>query len=63
MKVASITLDEVVQIRVALNNAELTLRRILKQENYNYLKPFYEGELEATLQAKAALDSAIKRDM
>ena len=60
MKAGSVTIDEVVKLRVALNNSINTLNRLIKSDNY--LRPFYEGELEAAQEAKAILSEITKRD-
>lgn len=60
MKAGSVTIDEVVKLRVALNNSINTLNRLIKSDKG--LRSFYEGELEAAEEAKAILSQIIKRE-
>ena len=60
MKAGSVTIDEVVKLRVALNNSINTLNRLIRSEQG--LRSFYEGELEAAEEAKAILSQIIKRE-
>ena len=60
MKAGSVTIDEVVKLRVALNNSINTLNRLIRSEQG--LRLFYEGELEAAEEAKAILSQIIKRE-
>jgi len=59
-KVASFTAEECVIIRVALNIAEITLKRLIKENNPN--KTIYERELDSLLEAKSTLVAALRRD-
>ena len=60
MKIASITIDECVQIRIALSNAEINLRRFIKQDMA--FKQVYEDELQQVIEAKKMLANALQRD-
>ena len=60
MKVASLTVDDVVKLRVALNNAENALKR-LASENNNW-QVIYNGELQQNKEAKEALAASMRRD-
>jgi len=60
MKVASLTVDDVVKLRVALNNAENALKR-LSAENNNW-QVIYNGELQQVKEAKEALAASMRRD-
>jgi hypothetical protein len=60
MKIASITVDECVQIRIALSNAEINLRRFIKQDMA--FKQVYEDELRQVIEAKKMLANALQRD-
>jgi hypothetical protein len=60
MKIASITVDECVQIRIALSNAEINLRRFIKQDMV--FKQVYEDELRQVIEAKKMLANALQRD-
>ena len=60
MKAGSVTIDEVVKLRVALNNSINTLNRLIRSEQG--LRSFYEGELEVAEEAKAILSQIIKRE-
>jgi len=60
MKVASLTVDEVVKLRIALNNAENALKRLSGTENA--WKVVYESELNQVKEAKEALTEAMRRD-
>ena len=57
MKIASLTVDDVIKLRVALNNAENALKRLVDTENS--WQVIYNGELK---QAKEALAAAMRRD-
>jgi len=60
MKIASLTVDDVVKLRVALNNAENALKR-LSAENNNW-QVIYNGELQQVKEAKEALAASMRRD-
>ena len=60
MKIASLTVDVVVKLRVALNNAENALKR-LSAENNNW-QVIYNGELQQVKEAKEALAASMRRD-
>lgn len=60
MKIASLTVDDVVKLRVALNNAENALKRLMATEN-NW-KVVYNGELDQLKQAKEALSKSMQRE-
>jgi phosphotransferase system IIB component len=60
MKVASLTVDDVVKLRVALNNAENALKK-LASENNNW-QVIYNGELQQVKEAKEALAASMRRE-
>ena len=60
MKIASLTVDDVVKLRVALNNAENALKRLADTENA--WQVIYNGELKQVKEAKEALAAAMRRD-
>ena len=53
MKIASLTVDDVVKLKVALNNAENALKRLASTDN-NW-QVIYNGELQQVKEAKEAL--------
>ena len=59
MKIASLTVDEIVKLRVALNNAQNTLERLIKSDES--WKTIYEIEVEQVREAKNILTEIIKR--
>jgi len=60
MKVASLTVDDVVKLRVALNNAENALKRLIDLEkNWQVI---YNGELTQIKEAREALSKSMQRD-
>lgn len=59
MKIASLTVDEIVKLRVALNNAQNTLERLIKSDES--WKTIYEIEVEQVKEAKNILTEIIKR--
>jgi hypothetical protein len=60
MKVASLTVDDVVKLRVALNNAENAFKRLIDLEkNWQVI---YNGELTQVKEAKEALSKSMQRD-
>ncbi len=60
MKIASLTVDDVVKLRVALNNAENALKRLADTENA--WQVIYNGELKQVKEAKEALAASMRRD-
>lgn len=60
MKIASLTVDDVVKLRVALNNAENALKRLVDTENA--WQVIYNGELKQVKEAKEALAASMRRD-
>ncbi len=60
MKVASLTVDDIVKLRVALNNAENALKR-LASEDKNW-QVIYNGELQQIKEAREALAASMRRD-
>jgi hypothetical protein len=60
MKVASLTVDDIVKLRVALNNAENALKR-LASEDKNW-QVIYNGELQQVKEAREALAASMRRD-
>jgi hypothetical protein len=60
MKVASLTVDDVVKLRVALNNAENALKRLMATES-NW-QVIYNGELEQVKEAREALSKSMQRE-
>ena len=60
MKVAFLTVDDIVKLRVALNHAENALKR-LAMENESW-KVIFNGELQQVQEAKDALNEAIRRE-
>ena len=58
MKIASLTVDDVVKLRVALNNAENALKRLASTDN-NW-QVIYNGELQQV--KEEALAAAMRRD-
>lgn len=60
MKVASLTVDDIVKLRVALNNGENALKR-LASEDKNW-QVIYNGELQQVKEAREALAASMRRD-
>lgn len=60
-KITSLTIDECVIIRAALYRAEITLKRLIIENNPNKL--IYERELRSLQDAKDTLVAALKRDL
>jgi hypothetical protein len=60
MKIASLTVDDVVKLKVALNNAENALKRLADTENA--WQVIYNGELKQVKEAKEALAASMRRD-
>lgn len=60
-KITSLTIDECVIIRAALYRAEITLKRLILENNPNKL--IYERELQSLQDAKDTLVAALKRDL
>ena len=60
MKIASLTVDDVVKLRVALNNAENALKRLMATESD--WQVIYNGELEQVKEAREALSKAMQRE-
>lgn len=60
MKIAYLTVDDVVKMRAALNHGENALKR-LAIENESW-KVIFHGELEQLKQAREALNEAIRRE-
>jgi len=60
MKIASLTVDDVVKLRVALNNGENALKRLASTES-NW-QVIYNGELQQVKEAKEALAESMRRD-
>jgi hypothetical protein len=60
MKIASLTVDDVVKLRVALNNAENALKRLMATES-NW-QVIYNGELEQVKEAREALSKSMQRE-
>jgi hypothetical protein len=60
MKIASLTVDEVVKLRVALNNAENALKRLMATDNSWQI--IYNGELQQVKEAKEVLSQSMRRD-
>ena len=60
MKVASLTVDDVVKLRVALNNAENAFKRLIDLEkNWQVI---YNGELTQVKEAREALSKSMQCD-
>jgi hypothetical protein len=60
MKVASLTVDDVVKLRVALNNAENAFKRLIDLEkNWQVI---YNGELTQVKEAREALSKSMQRE-
>jgi hypothetical protein len=60
MKVASLTVDDIVKLRVALNNAENAFKRLIDLEkNWQVI---YNGELTQVKEAREALSKSMQRD-
>lgn len=60
MKIAYLTVDDMVKLRVALNNAERALQRLCSTQNT--WKIVYEGELKQVREAREALAESMRRD-
>lgn len=60
MKIASLTVDDVVKLRVALNNAENALKRLI--DNDKNWQVIYNGELAQVKEAREALSKSMQRD-
>ena len=60
MKIASLTVDDVVKLRVALNNAENALKRLMATDNS--WQVIYNGELQQVKEAKEVLSESMRRD-
>jgi len=60
MKVAFLTVDDIVKLRVALNHAENALKK-LAADNKNW-EIIYNGELSQIKEAKEALSESMRRD-
>jgi hypothetical protein len=60
MKIASLTVDDIVKLRVALNNGENALKR-LASEDKNW-QVIYNGELQQIKEAREALAASMRRD-
>jgi len=60
MKVASLTVDDIVKLRVALNHAENALKK-LATDNKSW-EIIYNGELSQVKEAKEALAQSMRRD-
>lgn len=60
MKIASLTVDDVVKLKVALNNAENALKRLVDTEKS--WQVIYNGELKQVKEAKEALSASMRRD-
>lgn len=60
MKIASLTVDDVVKLRVALNNAENALKRLMATESS--WQVIYNGELAQVKEAREALSKSMNRD-
>ena len=59
-RVASLTVDDVVKLRVALNNAENAFKRLIDLEkNWQVI---YNGELTQVKEAREALSKSMQRD-
>jgi hypothetical protein len=60
IKVASLTVDDVVKLRVALNNAENAFKRLIDLEkNWQVI---YNGELTQVKEAREALSKSMQRE-
>jgi len=60
IKVASLTVDDVVKLRVALNNAENAFKRLIDLEkNWQVI---YNGELTQIKEAREALSKSMQRE-
>jgi len=60
MKIASLTVDDVVKLRVALNNAENALKRLMATDNS--WQVIYNGELQQVKEAKEVLSESMRRE-
>ena len=58
--VGYLTMDEMVSIRVALNNSINTVKRLINQEKT--LSSYYSKELESLQEAKSILANSLNRD-
>jgi len=61
MKIAYLTVDDMVKLRVALNNAENALKR-LSESDQGAWRVVYEGELNQVKEAREALSESMRRD-
>jgi hypothetical protein len=60
MKIAYLTVDDAVKLKVALNNSENALKRLSFIDDA--WKIIYEGELKQNEEAKEALAASMRRD-
>ena len=60
MKIAYLTVDDAVKLKVALNNLENALKRLSFIDDS--WKIIYEGELKQAMEAKEALAASMRRD-
>ena len=60
MKIASLTIDDYVKLRIALNNAEIALKRLIAA-NGDWAT-LYIGELNQVKEAKEALAKSMQKE-
>jgi hypothetical protein len=61
MRIAYLTVDDMVKLRVALNNAENALKR-LSESDKGAWRVVYEGELNQVKEAREVLTESMRRD-
>lgn len=60
MKIASLTIDDYVKLKIALNNAEIALKRLIAA-NSDWVT-LYNGELNQVKEAKEALAKSMQNE-
>ncbi len=60
MKIASLTIDDYVKLKIALNNAEIALKRLLAANSQ--WAALYHGELQQVQEAKEALVKSMQKE-
>lgn len=59
MNIAALTVDDMIKLRVALINFEVTLNRLIKQDKDWAI--LYKGQLDQVKEAKQALSDSLNR--